>query len=237
MSAAEAKTGRLPPASDANGPDVARITLRRAAEQAREALTDWVRVYQDEKDMAALTALDAALAEPKETFAESLFRRSWEAHRAALAEPNAKPEPYTLAELFAQFAAKQRPLDADMAAIINANLDSLYITDEPAAALAQPDAKREPATVEQIDEEYIGPVIDARWHDFEAGFRAAERFHGIRAREQQPGAAGMSGAEADRVLTDEIGWQPCRYPACVDDSGRCARLFAGECSGPGGVVA
>jgi hypothetical protein len=43
----------------------------------------------------------------------------------------------------------------------------------------KPDAKREPATVEQIDEEYIGPVIDARWHDFEAGFRAAERFHGI----------------------------------------------------------
>jgi hypothetical protein len=43
-------------------------------------------------------------------------------------------------------------------------------------------AKPEPATVEQIDEEYIGPVIDARWHDFEAGFRAAERFHGIRAR-------------------------------------------------------
>jgi hypothetical protein len=43
----------------------------------------------------------------------------------------------------------------------------------------QPPAKPEPATVEQIDEEYIGPVIDARWHDFEAGFRAAERFHGI----------------------------------------------------------
>jgi hypothetical protein len=45
--------------------------------------------------------------------------------------------------------------------------------------------KREPATVEQIDEEYIGPVIDARWHDFEAGFRAAERFHGIRKEDQK----------------------------------------------------
>lgn len=44
----------------------------------------------------------------------------------------------------------------------------------------EPDAKREPATVEHIDDEYIRPVIDARWHDFEAGFRAAERFHGIR---------------------------------------------------------
>ena len=37
----------------------------------------------------SLAALDAALAEPTETFAESLFRRSWEAHRAALAEPDA----------------------------------------------------------------------------------------------------------------------------------------------------
>jgi hypothetical protein len=209
------------------------ITLPRAAEQARKALElalesqfapddaecEHGMHYRDCPNdacvmrdcKAALAALDAALAEEKETFAQQLTRRSWEAHRAALAEPekeraetgiparsgvegkidtltgeayrtpqpDAKPEPYTLAELFAQFAAKQRPLDADMAAIINANLDSLYITDEPAAALAEPDAKREPATVEQIDEEYIGPVIDARWHDFEAGFRAAERFHGI----------------------------------------------------------
>ncbi len=69
----------------------------------------------------------AALAEEKETFADSLARRSWETHRAA----------------------------------------------PPAAA------KPEPATVEQIDEEYIGLFIDARWHDFEVGFRAAERFHGI----------------------------------------------------------
>ncbi len=93
----------------------------------------------------------------------------------------AEPEPYTLAELFAQFAAKQKPLDADMSAIINANLDSLYITDEPAATLAEPHAKREPATDEQIvkaggecavvDNEYL--------LDFRDGFRAAERFHGI----------------------------------------------------------
>ena len=96
---------------------------------------------------------------------------------AALAEPEQKPEPYTLAELFAQFAAKQRPLDADMAAIINANLDSLYITDEPAAA------KPEPATEKDVDIEFCGITltscpIDSR-RDFRTGFRAAERFHGI----------------------------------------------------------
>jgi hypothetical protein len=61
---------------------VSNITLRRAeAEQIRAALVS------GEKLFAALTALDAALAEPKETFAESLFRRSWEAHRAERAEP------------------------------------------------------------------------------------------------------------------------------------------------------
>ena len=44
----------------------------------------------------------------------------------------------------------------------------------------KPDAKREPATDEQVTEAYISPDIDGRWRDFELGFRAAERFHGIR---------------------------------------------------------
>jgi hypothetical protein len=75
------------------GEAVSNITLPRAVgEEMRDALTcgksgrhwcphcdDYVDNFRD--------ALDAALAEPKETFAESLFRRSWEAHRAALAEP------------------------------------------------------------------------------------------------------------------------------------------------------
>ncbi len=56
------------------------------------------------------------------------------------------------------------------------------------------------------------------------------------ATEQQPGAAGMSGAEADRVLIHALR-KPCRYPACQDADGRCPRIFAGQCSGPGGVVA
>jgi hypothetical protein len=169
---------------------VSNITLPRAdAEQIRAALVS------GEKLFAALAALDAALA-----------------------EPDAKREPYTLADLFAQFAAKQRPLDADMAAIINANLDSLYITDEPAAALAEPVhpgyiigshwletaysriaageaedavlaevlgergwAKPEPATDSEIviagDEHARDPEYLL---DFRDGFRAAERFHGIR---------------------------------------------------------
>jgi hypothetical protein len=73
------------------------ITLRRAAEQAREALKFFDGASMPPEVRQPLTktlaALDAALSEPKETFAESLFRRSWEAHRAALAEPDAKREP------------------------------------------------------------------------------------------------------------------------------------------------
>jgi hypothetical protein len=96
---------------------------------------------------AQQAALDAALAEPdaicsakdNEAALERVANRVKPGQvKGLLPEPDATREPYTLAELFAQFAAKQRPLDADMAAIINANLDSLYITDEPAAALAEP---------------------------------------------------------------------------------------------------
>jgi hypothetical protein len=54
--------------------------------------------------------------------------------------------------------------------------------------------------------------------------------------ERAASAAVMSGAEADRVLTDALR-KPCRYPACQDADGRCPRIFAGQCSGPGGVVA
>jgi hypothetical protein len=96
------------------------------------------------------------------------------------------------------------------------------------AAPPEPDAKREPAT-DATDNRRV-------WDAYIEACREFERFHGIRAREQQPGAAGMSGAEADRVLTDALR-KPCRYPACQDADGRCPRIFAGQCSGPGGVVA
>jgi hypothetical protein len=125
-----------------------------------------------------VTVLDAALAEPEETFADSLARRSWEAHRAALAEP--EPEPvawmvYTLdsksvcvTDNPADFTGHHRALP-------------LY-TAPPAAALAEPPAKREPATREQMFAAYnaqaSGPQkpTTAFYCD---GWREAERFHGI----------------------------------------------------------
>ena len=60
-----------------------------------------------------------------------------EALRAALAAP--RPEPGLM-----ELAQQMKPLDADMAAILHANLDSLYITDEPAAA---PEPEKERAEV------------------------------------------------------------------------------------------
>ncbi len=130
------------------------ITLPRAmGERLRELLDGYANSDRwTAYEWATLAALDAALAEP---------------------EPD-------VADLFAQFAAQQKPLDADMAAIINANLDSLYITDEPATALAEPDATREPATYEQAVAAYDGKKGTQRWVDFRDGWQAAERFHGIR---------------------------------------------------------
>jgi hypothetical protein len=86
-----------------------------------------------------LAVLDAALAEEKETFAQQLTRRSWEAHRAALAEPEQKPEPVAwLWKDGFRFLGGIEPKDGSEL--------PLY------AAPPQPDAKREPATAEQVAE-------------------------------------------------------------------------------------
>ena len=50
------------------------------------------------------------------------------------------------------------------------------------AALAEPPAKPEPATDEQIAESYKASENDDYWLDYPDGWRAAERWHGIRAR-------------------------------------------------------
>ena len=44
----------------------------------------------------------------------------------------------------------------------------------------QPDAKREPATEKQVTEAYMAKGSEDWWSDYQAGWREAERFHGIR---------------------------------------------------------
>lgn len=77
-----AKTGRLTPESDANGPDVARVTLPRAhAKVLRELLEGYENPdWWTEAEYAALAALDAALAEP------DAIARAVEAEREAICE-------------------------------------------------------------------------------------------------------------------------------------------------------
>ena len=115
------------------------ITLRRVdALQIRKSLVSGKKLF------AALTALDAALAEPEPVHPGYIIGSHW------------------LETAYSRIAAGEAEDDV-LAEVLG----------------ARGWAKPEPATVEQIDEEYIGPVIDARWHDFEAGFRAAERHHNI----------------------------------------------------------
>ena len=61
--------------------------------------------------------------------------------RARLAAPRPEPEPVLM-----ELAQQMKPLDADIAAILYANLDSLYIEDEPAAA-PRPEPEKERAEV------------------------------------------------------------------------------------------
>ena len=149
------------------------ITLpREVALQIREALMVATTPIPADRHTvkAASTALDAALAEPEKERAETGIPARGEIEVSTgksyrTTEPPAKPEPVAwLRKDGLRFRGSIEPQDGSEVPLYTA---------PPAAA------KPEPATVEQIDEEYIGPVIDARWHDFEAGFRAAERWHGI----------------------------------------------------------
>jgi hypothetical protein len=60
------------------------------------------------------------------------------------------------------------------------SLGSLDILAALDAALAEPDATREPATDEQAAAAYDGKRGTRQWVDFRDGWLHAERFHGIR---------------------------------------------------------
>jgi hypothetical protein len=170
------------------------ITLRRAdAEQIRAALVS------GEKLFAALAALDAALAEP-DAIAKAVEA---EKHRAEVAISTLSYW-FNLSEKAESEGASvlNDALETYLRRSINGGMPEEHekivrkVVDDAAriylwkalvpvirgiaATTAQPDAKREPATDEQVTEAYIKPGIDGRWRDFELGFRAAERFHGIK---------------------------------------------------------
>jgi hypothetical protein len=172
MSAAEAKTGRLPPASDANGPDVARIALPRAVGlHIRNSLRGIVNASDDDcgeekcRECApvrlvreALAVLDAALEAQED--------------EALLNEPVAMRYDgdgygYLYIDSGSGSDWQRRHKDAE----------PLYTTPP------KPDAKREPATDEQIIKSHLHDdhrFLLSRWDYFHKAWREAERFHGIR---------------------------------------------------------
>jgi hypothetical protein len=171
---------------------VSNITLPRAVvEQVREAFTHVVCVYQDEKDMAALAALDAALEAQEDAallnepvamrydgdgdgygylYIDSGSGSDWQRRHKdaeplylAPPEPDAKPEPVAHVE---------------NGVLVRSALPKGY-TGPLYAAPPEPDAKREPATETQVTKAYIAEGTKDWWSDWKAGWRAAERFHGI----------------------------------------------------------
>ena len=164
------------------------ITLRRAVgERIRNAMQFLVDALEYDHDIAALAALDAALKEPepKPVVVEQLFALAKLTVRRA-----ADPDPWVWDRLEDDGTWKpfnplihgpdmwrlEQALRAALSADMSATGDDCR---QPAT---EPDATREPATVEQVIAAH-GPSWGASaTADFFTGFRAAERFHGIRAR-------------------------------------------------------
>jgi hypothetical protein len=124
------------------------------------------------EDETALDALAAALAEPeKETFAQRLTRRSWEAHRAALAEP-----------VHPGYIIGSHWLETAYSRIAAGEAEAEVLVE---VLGARGWAKREPATREQVAEAYKASESDGGEVIYCEAWRDAERFHGIR-KEDKP---------------------------------------------------
>jgi hypothetical protein len=150
------------------------ITLPRAVvEQVREALKELdyaSEPYVNEIARTALAALDDALAEPEPTVKDSLtvdrIRSIWLDSWKACGNV---PTP-VLAEHFARQIERAHGIGLAKPT----GKDSFQVD----AALAEPPAKPEPATYEQVYEAYGVDGMD-NWLDYRVGWLAAERFHGI----------------------------------------------------------
>jgi hypothetical protein len=101
------------------------------------------------------------------------------------------------------------------------------------SALAEPPAKPEPATDEQVTE--ADESHEPSWLDYRDGWRAAERWHGIPPLCAAIDAAMDAPATPAAAVVDAstAPAMQCAYPHCCDKAGnRCPRMFAGQCSGP-----
>ena len=151
------------------------ITLPRAVvEQVREALESYrgqVNIYGDSPAADVCTILDAALAEPERHVSLVCPQCNWTLQEP---EPDAKPEPthpgyvigaHWLETAYSRIAAGEAE-DAVLGEVLG----------------ARGWAKREPATHGEISEKFYNAGSDRYYRqvDYRHGWRAAERFHGIR---------------------------------------------------------
>jgi hypothetical protein len=133
------------------------ITLPRAViEQVREAFKELdyaSEPYVNRTARAALAALDAALA-----------------------EPDAKPEPVAYFDPQTRKFYWARLTEIDVPTVTVVPPLPLY------AAPPEPPAKREPATDKKVAEAYAENTRNllSRWDHYYEAWRNAERFHGIR---------------------------------------------------------
>jgi hypothetical protein len=141
------------------------ITLRRAAEQARSALSGWA-------NHGLWAWPESALQTCKQNTEEALA-----ALDAALAEPEQKPEPVawmvTTTDERHFIFRMVKPVVSE-----GETLTPLYT--HPPAAPPEPPAKPEPATREQVAEAYKASESDGGEVIYCEAWRDAERFHGIR---------------------------------------------------------
>jgi hypothetical protein len=124
----------------------------------------------------ALKELDYA----SEPYVNEIARTALAALDAALAEPEPEPEPVVVEQLFAPALRRAAASDQWMLDRVADDGRSGIFRLVRSCAAPEPDAKREPATEKQVTEAYMAKGPENWWSDYQAGWRAAERFHGIR---------------------------------------------------------
>ncbi len=158
------------------------ITLPRAVVYAARGalLSFWMTLDSDTQSeiQSIIRKIDAALAEPEPEPEQNVLRRDAERYRWLRGEVQGPHTP------LAQVVWKRNNIreSGDWTNLSDGQALDEAIDAALDAALAEPDAKREPATHGEISEKFYNAGYDRHYRqtDYRLGWRAAERFHGIR---------------------------------------------------------
>lgn len=146
------------------------ITLPRAAEQVRKALELALESQFAPDDVECEHGMHYRDCSNNVCVMRDC-KTALDALDAALAEPDATPEP--VAWMYVNLEGECEQIEYGTPSIDDDSITLLY------AAPPEPDAKREPATMQQIVATHH-TTYGAPWLDqFDRAWKAAERFHGI----------------------------------------------------------